>query len=99
MHYHPDLLERPIKTGDTVMTKGYFDCRITQVAKVLKVNKKTVTVEWKDHYYSRTENKYVYGLIKMRRRASDCLVISDGLIREAKEQKKDFMLKHPEKFI
>ena len=45
MHYHPDLLERPIKTGDTVMTKGYFDCRITQIAKVLKVNKKTVTVE------------------------------------------------------
>ena len=35
----------------------------------------------------------------MRRRASDCLVISDGLIQEAKEQKKDFMLKHPEKFI
>lgn len=99
MHYQPDLLERPIKAGDTVMTKGYYDCRITQLAKVLKVNKKTITVQWDDHHYSKEKNKYVYGAVKMRRLASECLVISDNLLQEAKEHKKDFMLKHPEKFI
>lgn len=45
-----DILGRPVKKGDLVLTAGYSSTAFTEVTEVIKVNAKTVTVRLKDRY-------------------------------------------------
>lgn len=45
-----DILGRPVKKGDIVLTAGYSSTAFTEVTEVIKVNAKTVTVKLKDSY-------------------------------------------------
>ena len=45
-----DILGRPVKKGDLVLTVGYSSTSFTEVTEVIKVNAKTVTVSLKDRY-------------------------------------------------
>ena len=45
-----DILGRPVKKGDLVLTTGYSSPTFTEVTEVIKVNTKTVTVKLKDRY-------------------------------------------------
>lgn len=45
-----DILGRPVKKGDLVLTTGYSSPTFTEVTEVIKVNAKTVTVKLKDRY-------------------------------------------------
>ena len=45
-----DILGRPVKQGDIVLTNGYSSTTLTDVTEVIKVNAKTVTVKLKDRY-------------------------------------------------
>lgn len=45
-----DILGRPVKKGDLVLTNGYSSTAFTEVTEVIKVNAKTVTVKLKDRY-------------------------------------------------
>lgn len=45
-----DILGRPVKKGDLVLTIGYSSTVFTEVTEVIKVNAKTVTVRLKDRY-------------------------------------------------
>lgn len=45
-----DILGRPVKKGDLVLTNGYSSTAFIEVTEVIKVNAKTVTVSLKDRY-------------------------------------------------
>lgn len=45
-----DILGRPVKKGDLVLTAGYSSPTFTDVTEVIKVNPKTVTIKLKDHF-------------------------------------------------
>lgn len=45
-----DILGRPVKKGDIVLTNGYSSPTFTEVTEVIKVNPKTITVKLKDRY-------------------------------------------------
>lgn len=45
-----DILGRPVKKGDLVLTNGYSSTAFTEVTEVIKVNPKTITVKLKDRY-------------------------------------------------
>ena len=40
-----DILGRPAKVGDTVLTKGYYSATLNTISTIKRVNKKSVTVE------------------------------------------------------
>lgn len=45
-----DILGRPVKKGDIILTNGYSSTTFTEATEVIKVNAKTVTVKLKDRY-------------------------------------------------
>ena len=52
-----DILGRPVKKGDIVLTNGYSSPLFIEVTEVIKVNRKTITVKLKDRYAIRI-NEY-----------------------------------------
>ena len=106
--FQVDLLGRPIKVGDTILTKGYSSPTINHRATVKKMHRKTFTVDLEISYwiwgaYDGTTRSYPnrkrhVEIREMKRTGFDCIVINEQLpISEALAE--EFLDDHPEIFI
>lgn len=86
-----DMLGRPIKVGDTIITNYPFKATFGLVTKVLKVNKSSILHSITRATYSRVNNRYdrVEGTIRKRR--YQVLVVN--------EQIESNHIKFPEAFL
>ena len=103
-----DLLGRPIKVGDTILTKGYSSPAINHRATVKRVNRKSIVIDlevghWVMGSYDYTtrsfpDAKYISKIREMKRTGYDCIVVNEQLpISEALAE--EFLDDHPEIFI
>ena len=75
-----DLLRRPIAVGDTVITKGYFDCTMKSICPVIAVKKDHIIIQLSKSdadsraYHSKTKHPEL-----MKRYGYECVVINEQL--------------------
>ena len=75
-----DLLRRPIAVGDTVITKGYFDCTMKSICPVIAVKKNHIIIKLSQRdadaraYNSKTKHPEL-----MKRYGNECVVINEQL--------------------
>ena len=75
-----DLLKRPIKVGDTILTKGYGQCAIREQFTVVKLYKEHVGVELSEHTIDwRSRNTKVPNARILKRFPFECIVINEQL--------------------
>lgn len=75
-----DLLKRPIKVGDTILTKGYGQCAIREQFTVVKLYKEHVGVELSDKALAwRTRYTKVSNAKILRRLPYECIVVNEQL--------------------
>ena len=75
-----DILKRPAKVGDHVLTKGYYSAALDTVATIKKVNKTTVTLELSASWYDYHNQKWVTQEFKsMKRDHQSFLIINEQL--------------------
>lgn len=75
-----DLLKRPIKVGDTVITKGYFDCTMKSICPVIDVKKDHIIIKLSKSdadSRARTPNTKLPELMKCY--SYECVVINEQL--------------------
>ena len=88
---HLDLLNRPIKPGDTILTKGYNSCTINELTTVASVTKAKISVRLHKHYWGwdPTAGKYqrrqMPEVVRMYRLPKDCIVIDAQIACNRKE--------------
>lgn len=109
MNYQFDIIGRPIKVGDTVITKGFGSPIMNFITVVKKVNKKTVsvivekrtTVWGKYDSYSGTypDRAIIVKNIAKTRFGNECLVIPENFEEEAKREQEEFKQKYPRIFL
>lgn len=78
-----DKLGHPIRKGDTVLTSSYRSPSISEITKVLKVNKKTVRVEVSGYYWDWGKNsKWTRSKVtKVVNRKPDKFIVIDAQLR------------------
>ena len=84
-----DILGRPAKVGDTVLTKGYYSATLNTISTIKRVNKKSVTIEVTAHTWSKIPdsshpNGYRWGYVKtndkpMKRDSDSFIIINEQL--------------------
>ncbi len=46
-----DILKRPVKVGDTVLTTGYYQAVLDTIVQVAKIGKNEIYVDLPAHYW------------------------------------------------
>lgn len=80
-----DILKRPVKVGDTVLTKGYMHSAINTISKVIRVNKNTISVNLPFRYYNYQTRSSVTGYKIMLRDPMSFVVIDEQIAYNNKE--------------
>ena len=79
-NYQLDLLGRPIKVGDRVLTKNYGSAALNHFATVLKVNAKSILVNVEMHTWVRVSDEWKSQITtKAMKRVgyTNCLVVNE----------------------
>ena len=75
-----DLLKRPIKVGDTILTKGYGQCAIREQFTVVKLYKDHVGVELSERALVwRSRNTKIPNVRILKRLPYECIVVNEQL--------------------
>lgn len=75
-----DILKRPAKVGDRVLTKGYYSTALDTIATIKKVNKSTISLELAASWYDYHNQKWVTQELKpMKRDSSSFVIINEQL--------------------
>ena len=74
-----DILGRPIQVGDTILTNYPNTATFGKLAKVLRVNKRTVTHAITYNIFDRSVGKYHKAERIIRKRSYQVLVVDDQI--------------------
>lgn len=100
-NFQLDLLGRPIKVGDRVLTKGYGSAAMNNFATVIAVNRKSVSInveftKWiRDEVTSRWVKSPI-GTKLMKRVGYDSVLVVNELEPISTTLANDFIQTHPE---
>ena len=106
-----DQLKQPINLGDKLLIKGYYAMSLDTIATVVAINAKSVSVEFQSKVIDQrsifdpstgkwTPPTYRTETVKMTRRPSECLKITNEFIanaqQEAEQAMQEFLESKPE---
>lgn len=97
-NFQLDLLGRPIKVGDRVLTKGYGSAAMNNFATVVSVNRKSISinVEYRDWYHDDSGWKFRTSTKLMKRVGYHSVLVVNELEPISTALADDFIQTHPE---
>lgn len=97
--YVLDMLGRPVKVGDTILTKGYRSVSQNTLASVVRVNKRTVSITVARNWWNYATRTMEHEDTPMLRKPYEILVLPADYLAESTRLRDTFVEEHPEIFI
>lgn len=74
-----DILKRPVKVGDTVLTTGYYSTTMNEIAEVKKVTKDYIHTDIKISSYNYQTGNRDISYKRMKRNSYQFVIINEQL--------------------
>lgn len=97
-----DLFGQILEVGDTVLTKGYYDVALTEIATITKINKKSIKVNLPHKKCVRNIHTGTYDYVEVqtiKRTGADCVKLTPQQVKLLKEAPDLLKNIHPEYFL